>query len=199
MGVGSWEVRDYHHLQLNVSVSSYHCLPSPFSLLLLCLRATNKLWMLIRKGQYSASQINSVARDIKETQTKSADMRGGRVEVTGEPVAEQINLEPSLSRSPTLRPCNRSQGEGSVWVFYIRGNTTKMESKKALAKVLMRERLVITFAVFDSDAAFFMGGANCITSRSVNSSILLSQDFLSGKITITHSLGRFWHTSLNVH
>lgn len=35
-----------------------------------CLRATNKLWMLIRKGQYSVSKINSEAGDIKETQTK---------------------------------------------------------------------------------------------------------------------------------
>lgn len=90
VGVSSWEVRDYHHLQLNVSVSSYHCLPSPLSLLLLCLRAANKLWMLIRKGQYSASQINAVAKDIKETQTKSADMQLGRVEVAGEPVAGPV-------------------------------------------------------------------------------------------------------------
>lgn len=58
--------------------------------LLHCLTATDKLWMLIRKGQYSASKINSEARDIKETQTKSADMGRGRVKVTGEPVAGPV-------------------------------------------------------------------------------------------------------------
>ncbi len=58
--------------------------------LLRCLRATNKLWMLIRKGQYSAAKINSAARDIKETQTKSADVGRGRVKVTGEPVARPV-------------------------------------------------------------------------------------------------------------
>lgn len=84
-GVRLWEVKDYHHLPLNVSVSSYHCLPSSF--FLLCLRATNKLWMLIRKGQYSASQINSAARDIKETQTKSADVGKRGVKVTRESMA----------------------------------------------------------------------------------------------------------------
>lgn len=80
--------------------------PHPSSSFLLCLRATNKLWMLIRKGQYSASKINSAARGIKETQTKSADVGSGTVKVTGEPVAGPV--KPGMiffSRSLAFNPC----------------------------------------------------------------------------------------------
>lgn len=90
-----WEVKDYHHLQLNASVSSYHRLLSPTVFFLHCLRATDKLCMLIRKGQYSAFKINSATSSMKETQTKSADVGRGRVKVTAEPTEwpDHLNLE----------------------------------------------------------------------------------------------------------
>lgn len=77
---------------------------------------------LLEKGQYSASQINSAAGDIKETQTKSADLRSGRAGVPRSRCSGQLNLEWSLSRSSTLRLCGRSQNRGSTWVFCICGS-----------------------------------------------------------------------------
>lgn len=71
--------------------------------LLCCLRATNKLWMLIRKGQYSANQNKlrggrhkrgaNKNEKGKQKKKKSADTGRARVKVTGEPVAGPVKPE----------------------------------------------------------------------------------------------------------